>query len=424
MRSTMRNRNCLLLSFILIIIVVTGQLVMPALCTGGSPSAYLPVKEQKNRIQNNKGLKSFYEKLLLLQKGEIDRVSILHIGDSHIQADFITGNVRRNLQRVFGDAGRGLVFPYGVARTNGPVDVKTSSNAPWKYQRNALRVQLMPTGIAGVSLTTESPGTVLEVSLSQSVDDGGLPGNFTGITLFHDKGSDAFEFLAIDDSGTAYTAIDESGDRAKYVSTYLVPPLSRIRFMAFRSEDGRNYGRIYGISLENGKNGVLYHMAGVNGATFASFNDSALFAPHLGLINPDLIVVSLGTNDINERTYQAADVRVRMEALLATIHKNTPEASIILTVPPDFGKTRNSFLKQKILSLRETMTALCRAQGLPWWDLFDIMGGYGSIEKWKKNGLVQQDLVHFTRPGYGLIGTLFYRALMKGYHEHASPRHR
>lgn len=49
-------------------------------------------------------------------------VSIVHIGDSHIQADISTGTTRELLQYDFGNAGRGLVSPLKMSGTNEPLD--------------------------------------------------------------------------------------------------------------------------------------------------------------------------------------------------------------------------------------------------------------------------------------------------------------
>ncbi|MEM7656348.1 MAG: hypothetical protein AAF399_09490, partial [Bacteroidota bacterium] len=38
-------------------------------------------------------------------------VRILHLGDSHVAADYITSRIRRDLQAVYGDGGRGFVHP-------------------------------------------------------------------------------------------------------------------------------------------------------------------------------------------------------------------------------------------------------------------------------------------------------------------------
>lgn len=42
-------------------------------------------------------------------------VSIVHIGDSHVQADINTGTTRELLQYDFGNAGRGLISPLSLS---------------------------------------------------------------------------------------------------------------------------------------------------------------------------------------------------------------------------------------------------------------------------------------------------------------------
>ncbi|HUR67140.1 MAG TPA: SGNH/GDSL hydrolase family protein [Chitinophagaceae bacterium] len=82
----------------------------------------LPVEESKitkqypqislvfNRIFNSGGLDSFYQKLYHLKKKKKGLVSIVHIGDSHLQSDNLPGVVRKELQDFFGDAGKGTVL--------------------------------------------------------------------------------------------------------------------------------------------------------------------------------------------------------------------------------------------------------------------------------------------------------------------------
>ena len=56
-------------------------------------------------------------------------VSILHVGDSHIQAEGSTSRTRALLQSKFGAAGRGLVTPFRLAGTNQPLDYKITSSS-------------------------------------------------------------------------------------------------------------------------------------------------------------------------------------------------------------------------------------------------------------------------------------------------------
>ena len=96
------------------------------------PIEYMPVpsfvNETANYIHYKEQLSPFFEKLRQLKNGEISRLHILHIGDSHLQAGFLPGELRYLLQATFGNAGRGLVFPYQIAKTNAPFDIRTESN--------------------------------------------------------------------------------------------------------------------------------------------------------------------------------------------------------------------------------------------------------------------------------------------------------
>ena len=48
-----------------------------------------------NDIQNALALKTFYEKLYQLEQTNQGKINIVHIGDSHIQADLFTAKIRR-----------------------------------------------------------------------------------------------------------------------------------------------------------------------------------------------------------------------------------------------------------------------------------------------------------------------------------------
>ena len=86
----------------------------------------LPIDEQKvskqfpqvslvfNRIFNSGGMDSFYAKLQRLRKTKKGKVTVLHIGDSHLQSDHLTGAVRKGLQDFFGNAGKPFTDSNGL----------------------------------------------------------------------------------------------------------------------------------------------------------------------------------------------------------------------------------------------------------------------------------------------------------------------
>ena len=63
----------------------------------------------------------------LIRNGE-GQLSIVHIGGSHLQADIYSHRIRERFQTFIqgNNGGRGLIFPYSVARTNNPSNYKVS----------------------------------------------------------------------------------------------------------------------------------------------------------------------------------------------------------------------------------------------------------------------------------------------------------
>ena len=41
---------------------------------------------------------------------------VAHFGDSHVQTDIATSELRKSLQAIKGNGGRGMVFPYAAAQ--------------------------------------------------------------------------------------------------------------------------------------------------------------------------------------------------------------------------------------------------------------------------------------------------------------------
>lgn len=107
-----------------------------------------------NDFKNVKLLNPLFEKLYQLQANEKGKVNIVHIGDSHIQADMFTNVIRQALQAKFGNGGYGFTFPYSLAKTNGTSYIKYKSNTPWDSRRNIYPITDVCIGLSGIGLYT------------------------------------------------------------------------------------------------------------------------------------------------------------------------------------------------------------------------------------------------------------------------------
>ena len=404
---------------ILLLALILPSLTLAA-ARGGPQSPPCPaLNKQSNRIQMARaGMRSFYEKVHLLRKQDSDRVTILHMGDSHIQADMMTSVIRESLQAGLGNAGRGLIFPYSLARTNGPADLRIASNTTWRAQRSAWPTGDMPTGISGFAIGTSNAHAAINVGFRESTISRNL---FNKITVYYDKSPETFEFSLAGEPAEADEA--PAAKSSPYTATFVLPdPVSYAQLVFRKRKPEQKYGILYGISLENGRRGVLYHTAGVNGATFRTFNESAYFIPHVNVLKPDLVIISLGTNDVGETGFDSPSFRAHVDVLVKSIRKENPDTSILFTVLPDFGRPGSTLLKKKILRARGVIIDYCKNSNLAYWDLYEVMGGYGSMGQWLKSSLAQKDAMHFTRAGYELQGRLFFEALMDGLRDYESNR--
>jgi lysophospholipase L1-like esterase len=353
-----------------------------------------------NRIGNNAGLDSFYQKLHRLKAGGNGRVSIVHIGDSHIQADFLTAVVRNGLQDFFGNAGRGLVFPYQLAQSNSPDDVYSSSSISWQFNRIAHPEISVGYGISGYSIKTSSISASLQLSLR------GLARPFNRVRLFADTlagwtlkpiGDDSlFEMKKI--PGCNCTSVELDKENTGFNLASQTPEVTKI---------------IYGASLENSDPGIIYHAIGVNGARFDQYNLADLFWQQLPALKADLFIISLGTNEAQWDAFPETAFKRTLQLFIDKLRAASPQANILFTTAPDSYKRRryNAVLRE----INSALINYCNSNYLAVWDLYRITNGYGSAYSWARRGLMTTDRIHFTPEGYRLQGSLLLSALAKGY---------
>jgi hypothetical protein len=405
-------------AFLLCSIILFSSASRAQTIDSSSYKLYKFIRTDLNRISNDSvSLQFIYEKLYQLEKTKKGRVNIAHIGDSHIQADIFSGAVRQKMQLKFGNAGRGLIFPYRVAKSNEPTSYKTVTNVTWDYKRNVFYDKPLPIGISG--FTVETADSVAEINLMVK-DQPGLGYCFTRFTLFHEKGLNNYDITVCDDLNCEIgliRTVDKSPN--PFVSELKFEKPMRQIYLRNKTSDTslRHHTRIYGMLLENDSAGILYNMIGVNGAEYRHYNLSKYFLQQFSYLNADLVILSMGTN---EGFYSSFDKELfyrNVDSLITSIRNVSPNAAIILTTPADSykksskGRVKNPYMK----SAKETVIKYAMEHDLAYWDLYDIMGGYGSMAKWYTAKLSAKDRVHFSAKGYQIHGDLLYQAFMKGY---------
>jgi lysophospholipase L1-like esterase len=180
----------------------------------------------------------------------------------------------------------------------------------------------------------------------------------------------------------------------------------------------RNPVRLFGWVAEN-PTGITYETLGINGAsatTALKWNSNTL-QHNIQHRNPDLIVVAYGTNEAGSPKWTVESYQAMFEDLLREFRTAAPTASILVLGPPD----RAQRIKRKwqpltqIGVIAEAQRRAAMSIGAAFVDLRAEMGGAGSMEQWVRAGTAQADRVHFTSPGYHLLGDAVYADIMSQY---------
>ena len=376
--------------------------------------------DNDNVIQNGGYLDGFFERLYQLRMANDRKINIVHIGDSHIQADYMTSVIRRNFHRHFGNAGRGLVVPLRVASTNEPVNYKTSSNVVWRAKRCVFPDQPLPIGIGGVTIETTNADARLEIYMNDLWLDYG----FNALTLFYEKDASSFDFSLRDEGGNELGMMEARKEDScrNFSRVSWERNVNAINIQSVRSNPDQSRAILFGAVLENSLNGVLYHTIGVNGAKFKHYNEAKYFATQTAALQTDLFIISLGTNESIEFPYLDKTFSSQIDQLLSALRKNNPEAYFILVTPQDVFRKKNK-PNPGILQVREQIIRYAVDNGLAFYDLYRAMGGQHSAKSWTENALLSRDGIHLTKDGYEYQGNLFYHALMKGYNFYVPNRH-
>ncbi len=371
---------------------------------------YSFIRQEANELENRDYLEPVFQKLFTQRTQGGKKISVVHIGDSHILGDFLTREVRERLQREFGDAGRGLIFPYKLAHSNGAKDFLVETNTKWSGA-NCQR-DLSPEtnfGAAGFKLTTTNPDAALTFRLRDTATSESR--FFTKVTVFQRKNALEYELTVRDETSNQEAQLFIEDDYAR--SYYFDRPVGSVTIAAKKSSPQQKTLTLDGISLENELSGVVYHTIGVNGAKFMDFARAKYFARQVADLEPDLVILSFGTNESQGST-EPKYMRHTMETLTSQILESCPSTRILITTPADSylrGRGLNPHMAETSKMIRE----FTLEKGFALWDLYEFSGGKNSSTFWKSHHLMTSDSVHYTKYGYALQGKLFYQSLMKGY---------
>ncbi|MFO0624813.1 MAG: GDSL-type esterase/lipase family protein [Polyangiales bacterium] len=244
---------------------------------------------------------------------------VLHVGDSLIADDRITGRLRRRLQRELGDGGLGFVFLRPTARSYHPAGVRFDARG-W-----------YPGSVVGPRWPDARYG--LGATGFEAPDSG------PHATLTFDRGR-AFTVLVQPDpaGGALSVRLDDGPAQTVRATTTLRAASDAPHAVTVRAAGGKV--RVFGVVATRDGPGITVENLGTvsNSARALLHQSEASWRDALREADPALVLLSLGTNEASHGALPPADraaLEVDAAALYRRVREALPGASCLVTAPLD-----------------------------------------------------------------------------------------
>lgn len=411
----MQNRGVLLIGFICLIFV--SKSVSQGIYQ--ISNSYPFIELYKNNLQfygDSSQFNTVFQKidsLAFLGKGKL---SILHIGGSHVQGGTLQRTLRSKFNNIVPGIGgeRGFFFPYKMAHSNMPTDYNVEFTGEWTGSRCTKKSSVRTWGMSGYNATTSDSSSQIKIYME---DEEGENYRFNKVRIFYQMDYDSYPTQLDSIYGDASSTVDSVGQFVEYSFDRTYDTLS---FSVFKTDAIQTHFTLRGIQYITDESGITYHTIGVNGASVPNYLHCDDFENEISYLAPNLVIFGIGINDAHGSStnrFIQQEYEDNYRELISWFKKANPDVNFIFLTNND-SYYRKQYPNQSVYKVVKAMKNLAKENNGVVWDLFEIMGGIGSIKLWQKTGLAKADKVHFTTQGYQLQSDLFFETFLNAYGEY------
>lgn len=361
-----------------------------------------PIEENNN----GGGLSKFYTKLRELQKGT--NIRIAYFGDSMIEGDLFSKDLRSYLQKKFGGSGIGFVpITDNNAGSWATINIQFSDNF-LNYSVIHKKPAGYNYGINGYVYLTDTTNTVDSTGKVKDfwVEYSGK--NFVNAKLFFTSYSD-----------TAYITYTINNKTTKQnLGKNLSIGISEIKSINSSKIKINFYGKLalYGVSFEN-EPGIFvdnYAVRGHSGLNLTRIPKSVLQAFN-SYFDYNLIILQYGANVLDESVHSYGWYKEGLVKTIKYLQNAFPDASILVVSAADRSrKDLNGFSTIKnVFSLIDAQESAAKETGAAFWNLFKAMGGVNSMPVWVEGNMASPDYTHFNHSGSSALSKKLTLSLLK-----------
>ena len=328
-------------------------------------------------------------------------VRVLHYGDSQIEMDRISGNLRTWMQSKFGGGGPGLVpaiqtvASYAVNQSASGAFTLYSTYGDGARARGNYGLMLKCYRLTG-------SGTFNAYASTSKRSDSRVK-RFSRVTLLYNDHDGKFRATLSDRKhGYDSTATSEgAGIHAMRWQTDSITAALRLNMQGTAD--------IYGIMIDNGPGVSVDNipLRSSSGNQFTLVTDSILRQCYQNS-NVGMIILQFGGNQMPSTfsTKSINDYCALMQKQIRRIKSACPNATLLFIGPSDMSHSYGGSLQTyKFLpAMVDSLRNMCLRNHVAYWDLYEVMGGRNSMVAWVKKGWAGPDYVHFTPAGANYVG--------------------
>lgn len=358
---------------------------------------------------DKRGMSPFYE---ALRSSKSRPVRIAVLGDSYIEGDIFTADLRNMLQDTYGGCGVGFV-PMS-SETSGFRRSVIHKFGGWKEFSAVANHKRYDHNISIISGRYFYPDSSAWMQLS---------GQKTYCTHLNECEQSSI-FLLSNGSNTITASINGGADSRTFnvdasndiQSLTVYGNIHRVRWTSSRM--GGDYV-FYGASMDC-LNGIIldnFSLRGCRGSNLAYLHDDMIIKFHR--VRPyDLVILMYGLNVASSHGKDYGKYKQSMENAINKMKANMPGAGFLVISVGDReervdGKFRTMRGVKNLIRYQQAIAADC---GIAFWNLYEAMGGEGSIVKMvnSKPSEANLDYTHINFRGGRHLAKIFFETLQYG----------
>ncbi|MGQ0829097.1 MAG: hypothetical protein ACT4ON_11970 [Bacteroidota bacterium] len=363
-------------------------------------------------------LAHFFESLNKVRKQK-HKARIAYFGDSMIEGDLITQDLRTHMQDAFGGSGVGFV-PITSIVAGFRTSIIHSFNGWTTYNL----LDKLPSGhLLGISGYGFVPDLI--DSFDSATNSSNCWVKYVAVKKRHlDKFPQA-KLLYGKSRGENYAVIN--GKRYKLDGTKTVNELLIDNGNACQSVNAKFQCKtpidIFGFSAESDSGAFVdnFSFRGNSGMPITKVSKS-VYSGTNECLGYDLVILEYGLNVVSENVMDYSWYERGMNNVIKHIRESFPGASILLISVGDKGYHKDNVYQTNpgVPLLVEVQKRLAENNKLAFWNLYDAMGGNGSMVKWVEEdpAYANKDYAHFNFKGAHKVGKLLFDKLMSEYSDY------